>query len=120
MCKHLGSVIACAFMNAFFSIFDFIFDAIIPEHWENSDNFCLRCCNSFAAYYDLVRSDALTYVYLSGNSYCNSARYCDYVVHKSELTDNSQGMNRIYRLTSHFAIAGTIAVLAFWLINHGR
>jgi hypothetical protein len=31
VCKHLGSVIACAFMNGFFGIADFICDALIPS-----------------------------------------------------------------------------------------
>jgi hypothetical protein len=67
----------------------------------------------------LVRSDALAFVYLTGNAYCNSARYCDYAVFKSKITQNSQGLTRIYRLTSHFAIAGVVCILSFWVLNLG-
>jgi len=74
-CKHLGSVIACAFMNSFFGLTDFIFDTIIPNLNEDG-NSCYYCINRFAGFFDLARSDALSLVYLTGNAYCNSARYC--------------------------------------------
>ena len=74
VCKHLGSVIACAFMNAFFGITDFIFDALIPQ-LDDKKNGCFYCINRFAGFFDLARSDSLTLVYLSGNAFCNSARY---------------------------------------------
>jgi hypothetical protein len=73
-------------MNAFFSVLDFIFDILIPDRFEKSDNFCGKCCAGFAGFFDLVRSDALAFVYLTGQAYCNSARYCDYIVHKSKIT----------------------------------
>lgn len=104
-------------MNAFFGVLDFIFDTLIPD--VESNNFCGKCVNSFTAFFDLVRSDALSFVYLTGQAYCNSARYCDYIVYNSVLTENSQGLNRIYRLNSHFAIAGVISILSFWVINLG-
>jgi hypothetical protein len=31
ICKHIGSVIACSFMTAFFSWLDFIFDTLKPH-----------------------------------------------------------------------------------------
>ena len=106
-------------MNSFFLIPDFIFDILIPTGWESSNNGFIKLLSSFAAFFDLVRSDALAFVYLTGNAYCNSARYCDYVVYKSKITQNSQGLNRIYRLTSHFAIAGIVSILSFWVLNLG-
>ncbi len=74
VCKHIGSVIACAFMNSFFGILDFICDALIPD--LNDNNPCFYCINRFAGFFDLARSDALTLVYLASTAYCNSARYC--------------------------------------------
>lgn len=84
VCKHLGSVIACAFMNAFFGIADFIFDALIPN--LDDENSCFYCINRFAGFFDLARSDSLALVYLSGNAYCNSARYSEYLHIKSSLS----------------------------------
>ena len=120
-CKHIGSVIACAFMNAFFGIFDFIFDALIPS--LDDANPCFYCINRFAGFFDLARSDSLTIVYLSGNSYCNSARYAEYLSQNSRLGSNlglsgqSQSASRIYRYTAHFALGGIITLVAFWIFG---
>ena len=115
VCKHLGSVIACAFMNAFFGIADFVFDAIIPTF--NDSNGCFYCINRFAGFFDLARSDALTMVYLSGNAFCNSARYCEYIANRSSDTSYSQSASRIYRFSAHFAIAGVVTLAAFWFFG---
>lgn len=112
VCKHLGSVIACAFMNAFFGIADFIFDALIPP-MDDSNN-CYYCFNRFAGFFDLARSDSLTVVYLSGNAYCNSARYAEYITNKSSQTAYSQSASRIYRYCAHFALASLVSLAAFW------
>lgn len=62
----------------------------------------------------MVRSDALTLVYLSGNAYCNSARYAEYLTNKSSNTVYSQSASRIYRFCAHFALAGVVCLVAFW------
>lgn len=75
--KNFGSVVASAFMNGFFSFYDFIFDFFRPNTVDSKNqNVIGRCCDTFANFFDLVRSDAMAYVNLSGNPYCNSARYC--------------------------------------------
>lgn len=119
VCKHLGSVIACAFMNAFFGLADFIFDALIPSY-DEEDNICFYWINRFAGFFDLARSDSLTLVYLSGNAYCNSARYSEYLSVKSRISfsaSQSQSASRIYRYTAHFALAGIITLVAFWIFG---
>lgn len=112
VCKHLGSVIACAFMNGFFGIADFIFDALIPP--MDDSNGCFYCINRFAGFFDLARSDSMTLVYLSGNAYCQSARYAEYLTNKSSETAYSQSASRIYRFCAHFALAGLVSLAAFW------
>jgi hypothetical protein len=99
-------------MNGFFGITDFIFDALIPN--LDDSNGCYYCINRFAGFFDLARSDALTIVYVSGNAFCNSARYCEYLTHKISDTAYSQSASRIYRLCAHFALAGVISLVAFW------
>ncbi len=115
VCKHIGSVIACAFMNGFFGIADFIFDAIIPPMDET--NGCYHCINRFAGFFDLARSDAMTIVYATGNAYCNSARYCEYLASKKSNTEYSQSASRIYRYCAHFALSGIISLVAFWIFG---
>lgn len=54
--KHLGSVIACAFMNGFFRIGDIVFDiARVIHERKNLDDDSL-VYGSFKKFFDLVRS----------------------------------------------------------------
>ena len=62
--------------------------------------------------WDLVRSDAMALVALTGDSYCNSARYCEYLCSKTPLTEYSQSVNRIYSLSAHFCIVGLTTIFA--------
>jgi hypothetical protein len=80
--KNFGSVVAGAFMNGFFSIFDLIFDLLRPD--SDSNNECykkfytsmLMCIGNF---FNLVRSDAYAYITLTGTPYCNASRYCELI-----------------------------------------
>ena len=76
--KHLGSVIACAFMTGFFNTFDTLFD--IVRGFGFHTNIAFNWCSNF---FDLVRSDAMAHINIWGNPYCNSARYCEYLCSKS-------------------------------------
>ena len=90
--KHFGSVVAGSFMTGFFALGDYIFDLIKPSSKESEEDegcwdkifksaLCMCCTKTF----DLVRSDAMAYINLSGNPYCNSARYCEYLCDKSKV-----------------------------------
>lgn len=109
-------------MNAFFGIADFICDALIPSF--DNDTGIFYCINRFAGFFDLARSDSLTLVYLSGNAYCNSARYSEYLAMKSSMTrrfkgsGESQSASRIYRFAAHFALGGIATLVAFWIFGY--
>ncbi len=87
--KHIGTVIAAAFMTGFFNVFDAIFDLLRPEQGHCSQ-FYIQCCSKlnffFKDLFDFVRSDSLAYVNLAGNPYCNSSRYCEMLCNKSLTT----------------------------------
>jgi hypothetical protein len=79
--KHIGSVIACSFMSAFFNVFDTIFDLVRGNHM-NQNNTILANLDCF---FDLVRSEAMPYISITGNTYCNAARYCQYLCQQSSV-----------------------------------
>lgn len=56
----------------------------------------------------------MAYINLTGNAYCNSARYCEYLCDKSVLTNYSQSSSRIYRLCAHFLIVGVVTIIALY------
>ena len=63
----------------------------------------------------MVRSDALAFVNLAGNPYCNSARYCEYLCDRSLLFDGSQATSRTYRICAHLLIASLVVLIAMYL-----
>ena len=111
--KNLGSIIGCSFVTSFFSIFDLLFDIFKPKDIQNS------CCKAICGCVcDLVRSDTMSFVILSGNPFCNSARYCEYLCNKAILTEYSQSCSRIYRISAHFFIASVTLLYSLFFTQN--
>ena len=106
---HLGSVIAGAFMDAFFFIFDYFIDII------RSDNNTNSCINYIDSCLDLVRTDAMAFIILTGNPFCNSSRYCELLCYNAPASRYSQSNGRSYRICSHFFIGGLVAIINIYL-----
>ena len=70
--KNLGSVVGGSFLNAFLYI-----PGLIVNLFCDDVDFCF--CNLF----DMTRGDAYAYIYLTGTSYCNSCRQCQYLCYRS-------------------------------------
>ena len=68
---------ACSFMTGFFTIFDYFFDLFRPADKEGCYASCFNTCFGWFHHVgDVVRSDALTIVAISGCEYWESSRYC--------------------------------------------
>ena len=57
----------------------------------------------------------MAYINLTGNPFCNSSRYCEYLCGRSIIMDSSQSTSRAYRLYAHFLIVGIMAVIALYI-----
>jgi hypothetical protein len=101
--KHLGSVIAASFINAFLFIPDTIMDIFKV------------CFDMKFPTLDLVRSDAIGYVALTGSPFCNSAMYCEYYANESPLSDYSQSIFRTYRISAHILLGGIVSIVGLYL-----
>ena len=92
-------------MTAFFSIFDYFFDLLRPASQEGC---CFNCYNSVCCWYknigELIRSDAMILVSLTGNNYWRSSRYCEYLNRRAPLTQFFQFSSRLFSLTAHLFI----------------
>ena len=101
-------------MTGFFTIGDYFFDMLI----KSSSDCCLGClnvcCSPCLKLFEMVRSDAMAFIFLTGNPYCNAARCCEYMCDQSQFME-SQGVSRTYRLSAHILIAGINAILALYL-----
>lgn len=109
--KHLGSVIACSFMSAFFNIFDTIFDLARGSEVNDTNTICAN----LDCFFDLVRSEAMPYIAITGNTYCNAARYCQYLCDQSKVLVNSQSASRAYRFAAYSALAGFVTFLGLYI-----
>jgi hypothetical protein len=116
--KHFGSVVGGSFMTGFFSIGDFIFDFLKPDENANPDscyNSCYQCaCKPCFSIYDLVRSDAMAFINMTGNPFMNSARYCEFLCDRSIIMDYSQSTSRAYRICAHFLITALMSIFALY------
>ena len=105
-------------MTSFLALWDFIFDFVKPDENANPDGCytsCYKCFCCCASIFDLVRSDAMAYINLTGNPYCNSARYCEYLCDRSIIMDYSQSTSRAYRICAHFLVTGIMAIMALYM-----
>ena len=112
--KHFGSVIACSFMSSFFNIFDTIFDLARGSSFNKMGSICAN----LDCFFDLVRSEAMPYIAITGNTYCNAARYCQYLCDQSMIAENSQSASRAYRFASYSALAGFVTILSLYIKGH--
>jgi hypothetical protein len=96
-------VIAASFINAFLFVPDTIVDILRVF------------CNFSIKVLDLVRTDALAYTVLTGNPFCNSAMYCEYLSEETLLSDFSQSIMRTYRIAAHILLAGSVSIVGLYL-----
>lgn len=55
------------------------------------------------------------FVALTGNPYCQSAKYCEYLTHVSMLHDGDQSAIRLYRICAHILISGLVSILGLYI-----
>lgn len=68
------------------------------------------CCNLF----DLVRTDAYSYIGLTGNSYCPSVRQTQYLCYRSSVCRENESTNSFYCLAARIFVAlGSILIVYF-------
>jgi hypothetical protein len=67
----MGSVFASSFINMFLTIPSVIYDSL--RNCGDAKFQKSNCCNNL---FDLVRSDTLSMVILTGTPFCNAAKYC--------------------------------------------
>lgn len=97
------------------TVLDYAVDMIKPTPNDQSEfrEVFERRCGGLVRLLELVRSDSMAFVNLTGNPYCNSARYCAYLCQRSILMKESQSCSRTYRICSHFLIVSITGIYAF-------
>jgi hypothetical protein len=63
----------------------------------------------------LAREDAIVYINLAANPYCNASRYCEYLCGSSYITEYTQSISRIYRISAHFLLIGIMIIFSLYV-----
>lgn len=93
---HFGSVVGGAFMVGFFGIGDFIFTLFKPESYTTTYGKCYFALFGWlTSLFELVRSDAMAYINLTGLPYCNASRFCEFLCNNTRLYNGSQSASRV-------------------------
>ncbi len=60
----------------------------------------------------------MPYIAITGNSYCNAARYCQYLCELSNVLENSQSASRAYRIAIYGTLSGIVSILGLYINGH--
>lgn len=120
-CKNLGSVIGGSFLNAFFGI-----PALIVELLTCHPNtccsklgtVCYNTCNIFTCFFDLVRTDAYSYINLTGIPFCDAARQCNMLCDRSKQFVGYHSAMKHSRFSAHVACVSFVFLWSFWILNY--
>lgn len=76
-CKNWGSIVAGSIFRTIFRPFKWLAELLMCHNHtccSGCGNFCENKCGSCCGFFNLVRTDAYSYINLSSLPYCNSAR----------------------------------------------
>ncbi len=122
ICKHWGSVAGGSFLNAFFTIPTLIMELLVchPQACcTGLGTTCYNSCSWLTCFFDLVRTDAYSYMNLSGIPFCNSARQAKKINERNPSYIGSHSPMAHYRFAAH-AFLVPITLLASWFILRAR
>jgi hypothetical protein len=57
----------------------------------------------------------LGYVALTGNPYCNSAKYCEYLWNETMISDHTQSTTRIHKIAAQLFITTAACILTLFI-----
>ena len=107
-----------SFITGTLSVGDLIFDFLKPDENANPESCYNESCQCLFkpcfSLFDLVRSDAMAFINMTGNPFMNSARYCEFLCDRSIIMDYSQSTSRAYRICAHFLITSIISIYALY------
>lgn len=117
-----GSVTGGSFLNAFFEIPTLIVQ-LLTFHPQaccpTLGTCCYNKCHIFTSFFDLVRTDAYSYIHMSGIPFCNSAQQCRKMCHHSNHFVGSYSPIKHYKFAAHVCCVG-VTFLMCWFILRAR
>ena len=79
---------------------------------------CTNSCNPITCFFDMVRTDAYSYINLSGIPFCNSARNCAYLCEKSKQFVGNHSAIKHYRFIAFVFLTALLCFMTQWILNY--
>lgn len=121
VCKNWGSVVGGSFLNAFFEVPTLLIELVVCHPntcCSKIGTFCYNICNIFTCFFELVRTDAYSYINLTGIPFCDAARQCAKLCDRSAQFVGYHSAMKHYRLAAHIASVCFVFFWAFWILNY--
>ena len=85
---------------------------------SRAGTFCENACNPFTCFFDIVRTDAYSYINLSGVPFCDSARNCSHVCHKSKQFIGNHSSIKHLRFMIFTFLISLLCFMTQWILNY--
>ena len=79
---------------------------------------CYNKCSWFTCFWDLVRTDAYSYINISGIPYCNSARNCKKICESSPTFIGSQSPIKHYKFAAHVLCVSAVFLMTWFILRY--
>lgn len=122
LCKHWGSVVGGSFLNAFFELPTLLVELFTCHPAACCSKMgatCYNNCNFLTCFFDLVRTDAYSYINIAGIPFCNAGRECKKICLGSKHFIGYHSPLKHYRYVTHVFLV-TSAFIAAWFILRTR
>lgn len=74
--------------------------------------------NSITCFFDIVRTDAYSYINLSGIPFCDSARNCSYLCQKSKQFVGNHSSIKHFRFVAYVFLISLVCFMSQWILNY--
>lgn len=121
ICKNWGSVVGGSFLNTFFEVPTLLIELIVCHPntcCSKLGTMCYNTCNLFTCFFELVRTDAYSYINLTGIPFCDAARQCAKLCDRSKQFVGYHSAMKHYRLAAHIASISFVFFWAFWILDY--
>lgn len=120
VCKHWGSVVGGSFLNAFFAIPTFIMELFIchPQTCcSKLGTTCYNSCSCCNCFWDLVRTDAYSYINMSGIPFCNAARQTKKINDRCPAYIGNQSPMKHYSFAAHVFCVAAVFLMTWFILR---
>ena len=111
-----------SFLNAFFEIPTLLIELLVchPQTCcSKLGTVCYNSCSCCTCFFDLVRTDAYSYMNFSGIPFCDAARQCKKLCDRSHQFIGTHSAMKHYRFVAHVAVV-TLALIASYFVLRWR